>query len=171
MTEEGLLKTYELFFKRVEFIIDLHQKRLTFFWSIISAITGAVVVGLFNLKTNSQYFLLAIGPCLIFFIAYMAKVIIHRDKEDLLHNISTMIKLEDILGLTSKNTTPNSYWVNDSIISESHIKYRKKFKNSDDFVQSTLSSRGIHLTYMNLFTFLEIFSVLSVLSLVILGLI
>ena len=161
MTEEGLLKIYELFFKRVEFNIDIHQKRLNFFWSIISAITGAIVVGVFNIKTNSQYFIIALGPLLIFIISYVAKNIIHRDKEDLLQNVAVMVKLESLLGLTcNSKISPIDYWVEDSIISKKHVKYRKKFNNSEEFVNNTLKSKGIHATYMNIFTFLQFFSVL-----------
>lgn len=167
MTEDGLLKTYEIYYSRIEFIIGIHQKRISFFWSIISAIIGAVGIGLFNIKTNNQYLLLAIGPCLVFFISYMAKVILHKDKEALLHNIATVAKIEDILGLTDKDIKPNSYWVNDAVISESYIEYRKKFNTSEEFISSTLKSKGIHNTYLNIFLFLQIASVISFISLIV----
>ena len=159
---EDLLKLYELAINEEHRYLDAHQKRIDFYTGILSALLTGTGVGLFQASEWYHFVFLCIAPVLIFTVSSIAIEGTFRVYQRLLEAITVRAKIEQELGLTSRQPgsadESDSYWRSEPIIPHRHIESRKKVESSKAFMDAYVT-KGLQLWAGRLF---RVFQWLSV---------
>ncbi|MCK5492112.1 MAG: hypothetical protein KAJ14_03270 [Candidatus Omnitrophica bacterium] len=157
-------KTMELYKITVEeehFFLKEHQSRVSFYMSLITALVGAMITGLFYVHSFGQYFLLILAPIALIFVLKNAKEGATRMYQRFLEAITVRAKLENILGMDKKRPDSQEWFKSEAIITERHRASRAEshHKNSQDWVNEHLDidkKVNYHTTVTKLFNTCEI---------------
>lgn len=130
---------YESNFKEEQFLLETHQKRFAFFSSICTAIFAGTIAGALKSDQLFHYFLLLIGPILIFLISHVGEQGTKRLYQRILENLTVRAKLEASLGLTKEiSDDVSTPWPGESFIPSRHLESRANYNSSADFVEKQL---------------------------------
>ena len=140
MTEdEKLYKLYLLNSKNEKYFLSEHQKRVSFYFGLISALIAASIAGV--MKSDKWYygFLLICGPIAIIVVSRLGKKGVNRLYQRFLESITTIKKIEHDFGLTikrNKNPDDENAWVaNECFLPCRYIK-ATKYNSSDEWVNN-----------------------------------
>ncbi len=151
---EELLKLYELAINEEHCYLDAHQKRIDFYTSILSALLTGTGIGLFQASEWYHFAFLCIAPVLIFAVSSIAIQGTFRVYQRLLETITVRAKIEQELGLTSRQPSGaedlDYYWRSEPIIPHRHIESRKKYESSKAFLDANVT-KGLQLWAGRLF--------------------
>jgi hypothetical protein len=149
--KELLQKLYELSFGDESEHIQLEQKTLALFTSMILATVGGI---LFVLKDIHDFFVqeltLFTGGILVIILSILAIKAFHSNYRRHLEAIATRAKLEDLLEFNSEKYRGKIYWLNESLLLTRYVKDRCKYKNSEDFVKDRVN-KGFAVIVKNIF--------------------
>jgi hypothetical protein len=178
MEKDKKIELYKLIVEEEHYFLSEHQKRISFYTGLLTALTGGTVVGFLSSKMWYHYLLLLLGPITIIGISVIAKLGIRRLYQRFLESITVRAKLEQDLEMTKYRSTESSEidigWVErEPLITKRHMDSRKdpRYKTSMDWVQDHLSKRenyhGVTIRLFNYAIFLGI--VMFVLALMLSG--
>lgn len=85
--------------KEEQFHLDEHQKRISFFAGLVSAVFAATVAGTLNASEAHEYLLLIAGPFLIVALSIFASQATRRFYNRFLETVAQRAKLEHDLGM------------------------------------------------------------------------
>ena len=159
MDKEKLMELYQLTIQEAQYYLMSYEKRVVFFWKIVSGIFGGVALGIFKATLYYHFIILMIAPILLFFIADIAKKALYRDYLSFLECVTIRAKIESELELDKENNYKSSIWENEPLIPMRYIKSRKKFDSSEAFVNNA-TNLGIQRIYNRLFNIIKISSIL-----------
>lgn len=167
--QEELLKLYELIINEEHYFIEAHQTRIKFYTSIISAILAATVAGVFKATAWFHFSVLCLGPFLAVMVSRIAVDGTYRLYQRFLEAITVRAKIEQLLGFTRppnvSTNTSTSYWGNEALVPERHIRSRKGCASSESFIDLH-SEKGYHLWTMRFFRWLQLLSLFLLVALV-----
>lgn len=143
------------------YFLDAHQKRVTFYSSLISAVLVATVAGVMKADSALEYVLLLIGPAVVFALALLAHTGTFRFYQRFLEAVTVRAKLEQQLGLTQPrvtDTSENEYWPEEPFVATRHIRSRRT-KTSEEFIKK-YSRQGYQKPTVRLFCFFQCVAIL-----------
>ena len=165
---DKLLKLYELAVDEHHFYVATHQKRIEFYSGILSALLTGTVIGFLQASEWYHFALLCVGPVLIFAISAIAVQGIFRYYQRLLETITVRAKIEQRLGLTSKQPSGadvlDSYWRSEPIIPHRHIESRGEHESSQAFIDAYVN-KGYQLWARRLFRVFQWLSIVILFAL------
>jgi hypothetical protein len=138
MSEPDLQKLLETKIQEEHYFLEAHQKRIAFYFSVVTAILAATVAGAINASSPEHYLLLLPGPLLVLALAKIARFGTFRFYQRFLETVTMRAKLEQALGLTRPHTIRNEeadYWPEEALIPGRHIRSRKACESSDAFIE------------------------------------
>ena len=168
MDNKELLQLYDITIKEGQYYLNSYEKRVTFFWKIVSAIFGGLIVGIFKATMFYHFIILIIAPILLFFIVKITKETLSRAYLSFLECVTIRAKIESDLNLNTPKNYKDLTWENESITPSRYIITRNKYNTSEEFVNNTINS-GIQPIYMSLFNIIQIVSILLTVFLIILA--
>ncbi|MDT8429563.1 MAG: hypothetical protein RQ757_12455 [Pseudomonadales bacterium] len=141
------------------FLVE-HQKRVSFYTSIVTAILGATVAGTINVEDTTHFLLLQIGPLLVFGVSRIAKDGTYRLYQRFLESITIRAKIEQELGLTTPEASdiPNRYWEGESIVPPRHVLSRRASSSSSAFIKQH-GNLGYHASTRRLLTTFQLIAI------------
>jgi hypothetical protein len=109
--DKTLYNLYTLNIETEKYFLGEHQKRISFYVGLISALISVTVAGM--IKSDKWYhaFLLALGPVAIYVVADLGKTGTNRLYQRFLETISTLKKIEQDLGLHNARQANSQDWV------------------------------------------------------------
>jgi hypothetical protein len=154
LRREDLLKLCELAINEQHYYLDAHHKRIDFYTGILLALLTGTGVGFFKASEWYHFVFLCIAPVLIFTFSTIAIQGTFRVYQRLLESITVRAKIEQGLGLTSKQPggadDSDTYWQSEPIIPYRHIKSRKDYESSKVFIDEHIA-KGLQLWAGRLF--------------------
>ena len=116
--------------KEEQFFLDAHQKVITFYSTLITAVLSATIAGVATAPKERPecYIFLLAGPLMAIALAEIAKRGTSRFYRRFLEAVTMCAKLEQALGLTKRNVmAPNKddYWPFEQLIPDRWLKSRK----------------------------------------------
>ena len=137
--KEFLQRLFETSFADESQHIQLEQKTLTLFTSIILALIGGV---LFVLKDINDHFIqvltLFIGGTLIIIFSILAIKAYRSNYRRHLEAVASRAKLEDLLELNDDKYKGKYYWKDETLILTRYFEERSKYNSSKEFVNDRL---------------------------------
>ena len=166
MERDELFKLLEFEMKEEQYYLSAFQKELSFFWSIISAITGASVVGLFKVNQWEQYIYLTPAPVLLFAMTIITRSSLFRTYQRFIEAIASRAKIESLLCFDAIKLHENSsIWRGEPLLIKRHIDHRNTYESSAEFVNA-VSQRGLYKVYSNLIVLIRILCIVFLLVLI-----
>lgn len=138
-----LLKLYELQINEGHVYLKVYENRIGFYSGLISAIIGGIIYSITSFDSNPIVPSLLIAEfVLLAAISQLAIIGTLRQYRQLLENITVRAKIEIKIGLT-ESITDNKIakevaWGSEPIIAPRHIKNRKKYQSSEEFINDSL---------------------------------
>jgi hypothetical protein len=148
--------------------LEAHQKRVAFYSSLISAILVATLAGALKAENALHYFLLILGPVLVFSIAAIAKDATRRFYRRYVEAVTMEAKLDQALDLTDPDWLPkrtSGYWIDESLIPQRFLNSRKEAENSQAFIDKRLDT-GYQGATRSLFVMFEVIAVVLAVCLI-----
>lgn len=105
LCDEKLYKLYALETENQKYYLSEHQKRVSFYIGLISALFSVTVVGVIKSEQWYDCLVLILGPITIYIVSGVAKKSADRFYMSFLESISTIKKIELDLGLQKKRNT------------------------------------------------------------------
>lgn len=172
MEHSDLLRLYEITAEDHRQSTQWQHERFAFFVKLIVAVVAATIVGIFEASTWYHFAFLSCGPIISALLAIFGRRSVLRSHDAILKAVTVRAKLDQQLGLTKPLAIPEGeqdmYWDGEPLITPRHIKSRKDHKSSDDFIRSG-STGGDRITVKWFFGTIITFSVLMLLSLLVLS--
>lgn len=162
MDKDNLIKVLELTMKEEQFYLGVFQKEVAFFWSTISAIVVASLVGLYKSTEWKHYLFLIIAPLMLIVLTSFIQYSLFRTYQRFVEVITTRAKLEAVLGFDNLIVPDNSkYWTGESILVKRHITDRSTYRTSQGFIDF-VSERGLYRIYSQIMTFVKVISLVLI---------
>ena len=140
LCEEKLYKLYSLEIENQKYFLSEHQKRVSFYIGLISALVVATVVGVMKSEEWHDFIVLILGPITIIIISLIAILGANRFYLSFLESITTIRKIEHDLGLLKKrNQNPGDE--NDWAANEYYIP--KRYKESTEYPKCKYSDEWV----------------------------
>ncbi len=142
LEKSDLMDLYKLSVDEIHKYHQLHQRRISFFSTLISALFAATLTAFYSSTRWYEYLLLSVGPIIIIVICKIGKRGVYGVYRLLIETITTRSKLEQLLKITttSCNNDDDSYWADESLVPARHINDRKNQKSSDEWVKHFLDA-------------------------------
>lgn len=141
LCDEKLYKLYELTFENEKHYLSEHQRRVSFYIGLISALITVTIAGLIQSEEWYECFVLLLGPITILVISWIAIKGANRFYQLFLESITKLKKIELDFGL-HKNRNQNSSEENDWTANECYVPKRHKesteypkYESSDEWVK------------------------------------
>ena len=132
-----LMRLLELTHAEEQYYLEAQQKRVAFYSSLVSAVLAATIGGAMNASEPLHFFLLTIGPLLVFTLSEIALDGTFRLYQRFLEAITIRAKLEQALNLTLPQHAPkreHCYWTGESLIPDRHRESRLEMGSSNEFI-------------------------------------
>jgi|GEM_PF-6944176 len=168
MDQSDSLKLLEIITQEEKEFRNTFHRAFTFLSVFLSTIFLGVISASINIKINAHYFLLIMGPAIVFIVAQIGVSITENYIRRTLETITIRAKIEQKLGLTKPGYNSSGYWSEESLFPGRYIKGRNSFKSSNDFVDK-LSKKGISKHISRLFRLFQIMSVILTIGLIYMG--
>lgn len=170
---DQLIELYKITVQEKNDNLKNHHDRVAFYTSFFTAVMTLVFGGLLYTKNWYQYLFLCIGPLIIISISTIAKKTAIKTYQIYLETITICAKYEQLLGLTDgeiidtriKNQK-NCYWQKEPIMVTRYLENRRKYKNSKDFVSSTISKGQLGIDTLNIYSLYKFISFLLLVILI-----
>ena len=121
--------------------LEAHQRRTQFYSSLISAVLAATVGGALQANEPVHFYMLLTGPVLVISLSVLALGGTFRLYQRFLEAVVLRAKLEQALGLHDlRNQGEGCYWRGEPLLAPRHLKARKKFSESQAFVDAHRAS-------------------------------
>ena len=148
LLREEALDLFRLSVKEVHDFYSSHNSRVVWFTSIISALLGGTVSGIFWAEKSYPYALiiLILGPICILAVSQVAFKSIRLAHRYLLEAITTRAKYEQYLGLDRPpiyDGEDDLYWTDEGFVPLRYLGGRKNKETSEEWVDSRLNAKGI----------------------------
>ena len=138
--KDMLIKLYEVTFNDEALHIQYEQKTLSIYISLILAIVGGVLIVLKDIKDEYlQVMTLIIGGFLIILFCYIATRSFKSNYRRHLEAIAFRSKIEHLLDFDKDKFKSNSCWSEENLMMKRYLEDRRKYKNSEEFVQDRLN--------------------------------
>lgn len=166
LDKDDFLKLHSTYVQEMHHYQNRHQVKANFFVTLNTALLVAFVAGIIQIDGNGEKIWLLFVPSLVIILSIFGIKVTHDAHEKYLKVVSSRIKIEQILCLTSEPTNPLSgidiYWGNEPIVYPGHIKSRHESRDSSiKWVQNNVGKR--YQKYIrNLFYVFIVFSVAGV---------
>ncbi len=151
--DRNLIDLYKIYVEEEHYFLAEHQKRVSFYTGIITAIVTGLGVGLWKSTQWFHYTLIALGLFGLIVICELACKGCFRLYQRFLEAIIVRAKFEQYIGLTDKlyyDDQNDKYWDGESIIASRHIRSRLKYDTSERW-QKAHNQKGYHLWTICLF--------------------
>lgn len=164
ITEDSLVKLYEVYYESEQKQIDNFQKYMNIYATLIFALMTVFIGGMLQFYREPFAFALVAIPFFIIIFSEFGKKTIDRIYQRFLEAVVMIAKIENILGLDGSITTEKKIrkklWERDkTFLVHRWVRDRYEFESSADFI-SGKRRKGI-LKYANqMFTTLEIIGVI-----------
>lgn len=159
---EFLLRLYDNTFKDESEHIQLEQKTLTLFSTLILAIIGGVLIVLKDMnediiKTTTLF----VGGFLEIIISFITISAYKANYRRHLESIALRAKLEDLLNFQSEEYKGSLYWKEETLLLKRYEIDRGQYENSDEFVQDRVN-KGFALVVKRVFTIISFIGLLFI---------
>lgn len=153
------LDLLKLFSEEEKYWLKEHHSRATYYTGLMTTITGAVLFGFFNAKTDIHYASVAVASAIMYFLARAAPEAMHRMYCRYLEAITMRAKMEQIMGLHQLAARDATFWPGEGLIPRRYIVARETHKDSMEFV-----TKNSHLGYQRITE--RVFAVFSAASII-----
>lgn len=147
--EKLLTDYYPLTIEEEHYFLSEHQRRISFFSGLISALFGGIFWGILRAKNPFELLILVPGPLMIIIISDIAFKGCERLYQRFLEAITVRAKIEQDLGLAeergSANAPNRSKWVlYEPYVTERHVKsrYTDEFTTSKKWIEWHLEGKS-----------------------------
>ncbi len=152
---EDLWKLYTLTKHDMEWNLDAHQRRVTFYFGFLSALFVATVAGVINAEYWFHAAFLTFGPMLGLLVVHIAKDGTYRFYRTFIDSVTTLVKIESRLGLDEPGCLSDGpathFWGNESLITARHEEARKDYRCETSLEFAHAKERGGYQQITELF--------------------
>ncbi len=143
--EHKILELHKIHANRQHEWLSLWLTAVSIYTSIISAISAGVVASVFYFYSHPYFLVTLVGPILTGLLSILGAKTCARFYQRFLEDVTVTIKTEEELKLLHRTMDGTLTFQKDTEFFPSRwIKDRKKFKSSEEFIQSGLG-KGINL--------------------------
>ena len=140
---DELLRLYLASCDEVHRFYESHNKRMEWLIGLVSAVCGAVGLGLMKSDEPLQFVVLSLGSLAIVGISRVARRAIRDDRQYFLEFTTVRSKYEQLLGLTTPmqmKCPPSTYWSEEPLVPSRYIVGRRAHAASEDWVKERLEA-------------------------------
>ena len=133
--KNNFIELYKIVTEEAHYFLNEHQKRISFYVSLLTALIGGIVIGFFYSKYWYHYLLLVLGPITLIRISSIAKLGTERMYQRFLEAITVRAKLEHRLGMDLNDQNNKSWLKNEPLITKRHMDSRNnsEYKSSKEW--------------------------------------
>lgn len=137
LEKDDLFELYRICLDEIAKLNATYNNRVDRITSIIALVFGGLAAGFFQVSDSYQYWVLLIGPAMIFGLAEIGLYLCFHTRRFIIEQITVRAKIEQLLGLCRKDAfdlPPGSYWSDEAIVPSRYIDDRNRFDSSSDWV-------------------------------------
>lgn len=141
--DEKLYKLYALNNENMKHYLSEHQRRVSFYIGLISALITITIAGVIKSEKWYHFLPLTLGPITILVISWIAKKGVDRFYQRFLESITTLKKIEYDFGLLEErnNESKDNNWVAKECFTP--LRYKKSpYKSSQEWVDKHMRFSG-----------------------------